>query len=114
MKKRLHFTTIILIFVSIMLLAMPVSAAVKINRTSVSMAKGKSVRLKVTGANNVIWSSSNRSVATVSKTGVVRAKNSGICKIRAKAGRKTLTCKVSVYHDAIYYGDFYGRWSFGF
>lgn len=48
------------------------------------------------GVEDVTWSSSNTSVATVSSTGVVTAKAKGTATITAKVGDQTLTCKVTV------------------
>ena len=43
----------------------------------------------------VTWSTSNKKVATVSK-GVVKARKEGTAVITAKAGKKKLTCKITV------------------
>ena len=75
---------------------------VKLNRTSVSLVKGKNVTLKATvnpgNASNkkVTWTSSNKKVATVSN-GKVTAKNYGTAVITAKTSNgKKATCKVTV------------------
>ncbi len=52
--------------------------------TGLSMSVGQTQRLKVSNAKEVKWSSSKRSVATVSSQGVVRAR---------KAGRTTITAR---------------------
>ena len=69
-----------------------------LNLRSKTLARGQSVSLKVAGAagKKVRWSSSNKRVVTVSATGRVRARSVGRCTIRAKVGKRTLTCKVSV------------------
>ena len=76
--------------------------SVKLNRTSVSLVKGKNVTLKATvnpsNASNkkVTWTSSNKKVATVSN-GKVTAKNYGTAVITAKTSNgKKATCKVTV------------------
>ena len=77
---------------------MPVSAsAAKLNKTSISLNAGKTYTLKVTGINGKItWTSSKKSVATVSSKGVVKAKKKGTAVITAKYRNKRLTCKVIV------------------
>ena len=68
-----------------------------LNKKKVTIAVGKKYRLKVKhkGAKKVKWSSSNKKVVTV-KSGLITAKKMGTAKIRAKVGKKTLTCKVVV------------------
>ena len=69
----------------------------KLNKTKVTLKVGETVKLKVTGTKKTItWSSSKKSVATVSKNGKVKAKKPGTAKITAKFGKKKLTCKVTV------------------
>lgn len=72
----------------------------KMNKTSASLKKGKTLTLKVTGSKgNVRWSSSNKNVATVNSKGVVTAKKKGNATIKAYCAAldKTVTCKVQVY-----------------
>ena len=77
---------------------MPVSAnAAKLNKKNVSLNVGKTYTLKATGIKGKItWTSSKKSVATVSSKGVVKAKKKGTAVITAKYGKKKLTCKVTV------------------
>ncbi len=49
---------------------------------------------------NVKWSSSNKKVATVTSKGKVTAKKEGKATIKAKVGKKTFTCKVTVVQRA--------------
>lgn len=77
--------------------------SVTLNKTSLSLEKGKTYTLKATvkpsDAQNatVSWSSSKTSVATVDKNGKVTAKAAGSTTITAKtANGKTATCKVTV------------------
>lgn len=73
------------------------AATVKLNKTNIVLLKGKTCQLKLYNTSRkVTWSSSNRSVATVSKSGKVTAKNKGKATITAKAGSKKYTCKVIV------------------
>ena len=74
-----------------------VSAASRISKKSVTLSRGESVRLKVTGTSKKIkWSSSKKSVASVTAKGKVTAKKSGTAIITAKFGKKKLTCRVIV------------------
>ena len=66
--------------------------SIKLNKTSATLKKGKSLTLKATispsSANNkaVTWSSSNKKVATVDKKGKVKAVAAGTVKITVKSG----------------------------
>ena len=96
----------IFVFWSVLLLAvlllpggMTVQAKkLKLNKTKVYLAKKDTVQLKVTGikANRVKWSSNKKSVAAVTKKGLVKAKKIGKATITAKAGSKKLKCTVIV------------------
>ena len=71
---------------------------VRLNRKSVTLIVGKSMRLKVRGTwRKARWRSGNKSIARVSKIGVVKARKSGKCKIYAKVkGRRAMKCTVTV------------------
>lgn len=82
----------------------PVSK-VTLNKTSATLIKGKTLKLKATVApskanvKSVIWKTSNKKIATVSKNGVVTAKKAGTVKITAVAkdgSGKKRTCKIKV------------------
>ena len=83
---------------------------VTLNRTTVSVEKGKSITLKATvspsSATNkeISWKSSNKKVATVTDEGVVKGIANGTAKITASAldgsGKKAV-CKVSVITPAV-------------
>lgn len=67
-----------------------------LNKTSVTVTKGKSTTLKLNGTNQkVTWKSSNTGIATVSK-GKVTAKKAGTVKITATVLKKKYTCAVKV------------------
>jgi uncharacterized protein YjdB len=75
---------------------------VALNKTTATLAKGKTVTLSKTltpgdSTDTVKWSSSNTKVATVSSSGVVTAKGAGTATITATttSGKKA-TCKVTV------------------
>lgn len=74
------------------------ASTMKLNRTSITLNKGKTYRLKVSGKGKkgVKWSSSNQKVAKVDKSGKVTAVKAGKATITAKVGKKTLKCRVTV------------------
>ena len=103
LKKILLITLIVLASLVIAPKIVPgmentVSAAnVKISSKKKTMYKGYTYLLKVTGTSKkVIWSSSDKSKATVSSKGKVYAKKNGKVTITAKVGNKKYTCKVTV------------------
>lgn len=70
---------------------------VKLNKKSVTLGIGKSVKLKLKNAKKKVkWSSKNKKVATVNKKGKVTAKKAGTTKIVAKSAGKKYVCKVLV------------------
>ncbi len=78
-----------------------VKNAPKISKSSISLTKGNSYDLIVTGtSSSPKWSTSNKKVATIKKVSArkyrVTAKSSGTATIKAKVNGKTLKCKVSV------------------
>lgn len=74
-----------------------VKAATKITKTKVTLIKGQTTTLKVTGTKKkATWYSSKKSVATVSSKGKVTAKKAGTAKITAKVNDKKYTCTVKV------------------
>ncbi|MEE3468162.1 MAG: Ig-like domain-containing protein [Eubacterium sp.] len=77
------------------------AAALKLNKTKVSLKVGESVTLKVTKAGKkitkgVTWKTSAKKVATVTSKGKVTAKASGKATISAKIRKKTLRCAITV------------------
>ena len=77
----------------------PVKPSVKLDKTSLTLTKGKTYTLKttVTGTNKTVsWSSSNASVASVDKNGKVTAKTKGTATITAKVDGVSTSCKVTV------------------
>jgi len=61
-----------------------------------TMSKGQSKQLKLSGAKKVTWKSSKKSVATVSRKGKVTAKKKGSAVITAKANGKSYKCNVTI------------------
>ena len=96
-KRKLLFSALFVLVVTL-LFAVPAFAAPKLNKTKHTMVAGQSYNLKVKGTKKkVTWSSTNKKVATVSKTGVVKAKKAGNATIKAKVGGTTLKCKILVF-----------------
>lgn len=98
MKRIKKLSVMLLCCLLLSVIAMPVSAsAAKLNKKSISLNVGKTYTLKASGTKGKItWTSSKKSVATVSSKGVVKAKKKGTAVITAKYGKKKLTCKVTV------------------
>lgn len=97
MKRNRKILTVITILLLIVCMAVPVSAAGKINKKKVTLKVGQTLQLKVTGTKGKVkWKSSKKSVATVSSKGRVKAKKKGSATITAKIGKKKYTCKVTV------------------
>ena len=74
------------------------AAAIKLNKSSLTLTVGSTSSLKVKGAKakKVKWSSNKKSIATVTSAGKVRAKATGNATITAKVSKKKLRCKVNV------------------
>lgn len=91
-------TTFLLIVMCLAVDTTTVSAAKnKLSKTKITLTKGKKYRLKVKGTKKKVkWSSTKKSVATVNKKGVVTAKKKGTAYIKAKVGKKTYKCKITV------------------
>ena len=102
-KMKKYSRVLMLVLVLIIAVAiLPVSVTeaksnVKLNKTKVTLNVGGTVQLKVKGTNKkVTWSSSNKSIATVSRSGKVKAKKVGTVTITAKVSGKKYKCKVTV------------------
>lgn len=71
--------------------------AASINKKSLSMTAKQTYSLAVKGTKKAVkWTSSKKSVAKVTKKGVVTAKKAGTATIKAKVGKKTYQCTVTV------------------
>jgi hypothetical protein len=91
-------STLLALLMIVTLAAVPSSAAtIALSKTSVSLTKGYSTTLSVTGTSNTVtWSTGNKAVATVTSKGKVVGKGVGSTYIYAKVSGKTLKCKVTV------------------
>ena len=73
------------------------SSKLGISKQSYLLVKGKKVKLNITGyTGDILWSSSNPSIATVDSNGNVKGKKIGNVIIKAKVGEQYLGCAVSV------------------
>ena len=104
MSKKMWKKLSALLLMVVMVLTMSLSvqaAAVKMNKAKATLYPGQKVTLKVTGTSKKAkWSSSNAKVAKVSK-GKVTAVKKGKATIKAKVGKKTYTCKITVKAPAL-------------
>lgn len=80
----------------------PVNAGtIKLNKTQVTLYSGNKTTLKVTGTTkHIMWTTSDKKIATVNSKGVVYGKKSGEATITARVGSgssgKSLKCKIKV------------------
>jgi uncharacterized repeat protein (TIGR02543 family) len=82
------------------------AATVSISQSTADLIKGQAVQLSVSGTSKKItWSSTNKKIASVDEDGYVVAKKAGTATIKAKTGKKTLSCKVTVVNEGLNYKD---------
>lgn len=73
------------------------AAKVKLSKESITIAKSKSITLKLKGTKKKVkWSTNNKKVAIVTQKGKVTGKKVGTAKIVARIGKKKYVCKVQV------------------
>lgn len=97
MIVSLAVQTAVPVFQSNELTVQAATKTVKLNATKKTLTVGKTFRLKISGTTKkVTWSSNKKSVATVSKKGLVTAKAAGTATITAKVNNKKYTCKITV------------------
>ena len=74
---------------------------ITLNRKKLTLKKGKSFKLKVTltpkdSKDKIVYKTSNKKIATVSKNGKIKARKKGTVKITVISGKKKAVCKVKV------------------
>lgn len=98
-KKRILWGWILaVLLLSISMGTVNVQASkLKLNKTKITVYKGCTETLKVTGSKKKVkWSSSKKAVASVSSSGKIKGKKKGTAEIYAQIGKRTLKCKVTV------------------
>jgi hypothetical protein len=96
MKKVRKYSFLLTLIALLLMMAIPAQAAkVKLNKSSLTLYTPQKYSLKLENvkSSKVKWSSSNKSVVTVSKKGKLRAKKAGKATITAKAKVKGKTKK---------------------
>lgn len=69
----------------------------KLNRTALTLTKGSSYQLKVSGTTrNQTWRSGNSSIVSISKSGKVTAKNVGTTTVAARINGVDHKCRITV------------------
>ena len=94
-KKRILWVWILaVLLLSISMGTVNVQASkLKLNKTKITVYKGCTETLKVTGSKKKVkWSSSKKAVASVSSSGKIKGKKKGTTMIYAKVGKQTLKC----------------------
>lgn len=108
MRKSKKILACILVFaLSIAMTGMVTAEAAKkkpkLSKTKVTLYVGKTATLKVKNTKKKVkWSSSKKSVATVSQKGKIKAKKKGKATITAKVAGKKLKCKLTVKEKIVY------------
>lgn len=106
--KKLMITAIIFIFVftltdipSISNPAITQAATIKITKKTLSLEVGKTATLQITGTKKTVkWSTSDKTIASVSSKGKVTAVAIGKAKITGTVSGKKYTCSVTVTRPA--------------
>ena len=92
------FSFLLLMTLLVMIPSTVYAKAPTLSKKSLTVGIGGSIKLKVknAGKKKVKWSSSDKTIATVSSKGNVKGKKEGTAVITAKVGKKSLQCKVTV------------------
>lgn len=100
MKRYLKKVLIAIAVIAMAVSIMPITqadAAVKLSATKKTVYVGESFTLKVNGTSKTVkWSSSSKSVSSVTQKGKITAKKAGNAIITAKVSGKSLKCAVTV------------------
>lgn len=95
--KRIISNLLILILCLVLFAPQTAEAAVKISKAKATLEVDATLTLKITGTEEKsTWSSSDKTVATVSKGGKITAKKEGRATITATVGNAKYTCEVTV------------------
>ena len=95
--KRKLFLSVLFIVVITVLFAVPTFARPKLNKKKATISVGQSVKLRVKKTKKKPkWYSSDKTIALVSKTGVVKGLRAGKVIIKAKVKGKILKCRITV------------------
>ena len=98
MKKKVGWRLTILLIICLVLCFSysEVYGKTKLNVDKVTLYVGQTKQLKVSGATKVKWSTNKKSIATVSKKGLITAKKPGKATVMVKAASKKMKCEVIV------------------
>ena len=103
-KQKLTMVWLALVVLFLVNFIRPVgvqAAKTKLSKSAVTIYRGASTSLKVSGSKKKVkWSSSKKSVVSVS-SGKLKGKKAGTAYIYAKVGKRTLKCKVIVIYNVI-------------
>lgn len=98
-KLRSAVCLLLTLVLTLTMFTFPASvSALGLSKTSITLTKGYATTLTVTGANgaSVSWSSSDKTVASVSSAGKVIGKSAGTATIYANVNGTKLSCSVKV------------------
>ena len=98
MKKRIFSSLLVLLILSALIIPNKVQASSAwINETKVSIYIGGTYNLEIYGTSKkVTWSSTDKSIVKVNKKGVITGVSNGKATIKAKIGKNTYSCTVTV------------------
>lgn len=97
MKRLFKIFIVALIFVALLPIRVDAASKIKISQKSAIVIQGDYLYLSITGTKQkATWTSSDKSIATVNKSGKVVTNGKGKVKITAKVGKSKYTCTVSV------------------
>ena len=95
--KRGILLAVVLLFATLLVpFSSEAATKSKISKKKATICVGEKLTLKVTGTGKVKWKTSNKKIASVSKSGVITGKKVGNCTITATKSGKKYTCKVKV------------------
>ena len=98
MKKIISSLLVLLILSTTLIIPNKVQASSAwINETKISVYKGGTYNLEIYGTSKkVTWSSADKSIVKVNKNGVITGVSNGKAIIKAKIGKNTYSCTVTV------------------